>query len=102
MVIGVVEAVPGVRGGTMALVVGIHERLITRGGHLVDATRAALPGTRTEERPRAVLRRLDPGLLVPVAVGMVLAVVVAPRVLPDLVESHPVGARAVFLGDDAR
>jgi len=41
-------------------------------------------------------------LLAILVAAAALAVVVAPRVLPDLVESHPVGARAVFLGDDAR
>ncbi|MCO1656962.1 DUF368 domain-containing protein [Pseudonocardia humida] len=94
--IGVVEAVPGVSGGTMALVVGIYERLIAQGGHLVGAARAVLPGGRA--RPRDELRRLDWALLVPVAAGMVLAVVVASRVLPDLIEAHPVGSRAVFFG----
>lgn len=94
--IGVVEAVPGVSGGTMALVVGIYERLIAQGGHLVGAVRAVLPGG--EARPREELRRLDWALLVPVAVGMVLAVVVASRTLPDLIEAHPVGSRAVFFG----
>lgn len=95
--IGVVETIPGVSGGTMALVVGIYERLIAQAGHLVGAVRALLPGG-GEARPREELRRLDWGLLVPVAAGMVLAVVLASQVLPDLIESHPVGARAVFFG----
>lgn len=42
--IGVVETIPGVSGGTMALVVGIYERLIAQGAHLVGAARALLPG----------------------------------------------------------
>lgn len=95
--IGVVETIPGVSGGTMALVVGIYERLIAQAGHLVGAVRALLPG-RGDARPREELRRLDWGLLVPVVVGMALAVVLASQVLPDLIEGHPVGARAVFLG----
>ncbi|MEV1290920.1 DUF368 domain-containing protein [Pseudonocardia sp. NPDC049635] len=97
--IGVVETIPGVSGGTMALVVGIYERLIAQAGHLVGAVRALLPGgAGGDTRPREQLRRLDWGLLVPVAAGMVLAVVLASRVLPDLIEAHPVGARAVFFG----
>jgi putative membrane protein len=97
--IGVVEAVPGVSGGTMALVVGIYERLIAQGGHLVGALRALLPGgARAAERPREHLSRLDWGLIVPVVIGMGLAVVVASRTLPDLIDAHPVGSRAVFFG----
>ncbi|MEQ3549249.1 DUF368 domain-containing protein [Pseudonocardia nematodicida] len=95
--IGVVETIPGVSGGTMALVVGIYERLIAQGGHLVGAVRALLPG-KGDARPREELRRLDWGLLAPVAIGMVLAVGLASRVLPDLIENHPVGSRAVFFG----
>lgn len=95
--IGVVETIPGVSGGTMALVVGIYERLIAQAGHLVGAVRALLPGG-GDARPREELRRLDWGLLVPVVVGMALAVVLASQVLPDLIEGHPVGARAVFFG----
>ncbi|MBP2367548.1 undecaprenyl phosphate translocase family protein [Pseudonocardia parietis] len=97
--IGVVETVPGVSGGTMALVVGIYERLIAQAGHLVGAVRALLPGGAGRGvRPREELRRLDWGLLVPVAAGMVLAVVLASQFLPGLIEAHPVGARAVFFG----
>ena len=97
--IGVVETIPGISGGTMALVVGIYERLIAQAGHLVGAVRALLPGgAGGDTRPGAELRRVDWGLLVPVAAGMVLAVVLASQVLPGLIEAHPVGARAVFLG----
>lgn len=99
MAIGVVETIPGVSGGTMALVVGVYERLIAQAGLLVGALRAVLPGRAGGgTRPVAELRRLDWGLLVPVALGMVLAVALASQVLPDLIEAHPVGARAVFLG----
>ena len=94
-----VETVPGVSGGTMALVVGIYERLIAQGAHLVAAARGLLPGAAGGDvAPREELRRLDWGLLLPVALGMVLAVVAASQVLPGLIEDHPVGARAVFLG----
>lgn len=94
-----VETIPGVSGGTMALVVGIYERLIAQGAHLVGAARALLPGAAGGDvTPREELRRLDRGLLVPVALGMVLAVLAASQVLPGLIEGHPVGARAVFLG----
>lgn len=100
--IGVVETIPGVSGGTMALVVGIYERLITQAGHLVGAARAVVrPGTGGQGRAARAgteLRRLDWGLLLPVAAGMVLAVVLASQVLPGLIEAHPVGSRAVFLG----
>lgn len=97
--IGAVETIPGVSGGTMALVVGIYERLIQQAGNLLAVVRTVLPGgSRTGVGPREALRRIDGGLLVPVAVGMVAAVLLASQVLPDLLAAHPVGARAVFLG----
>ncbi|MEJ8280159.1 DUF368 domain-containing protein [Pseudonocardia spirodelae] len=95
--IGVVEVVPGVSGGTMALVVGVYERVVAQGAHLVGRVRALRPGARPATDP-AGAQRLDWGLLVPVAAGMVLAVLAASQVLPGLIEAHPVGSRAVFLG----
>ena len=63
--IGVVETIPGVSGGTMALVVGIYERLIAQGAHLV-ADRCGglmhyLPSLRRAYPKRPPRHRLDCG-----------------------------------------
>lgn len=95
--IGAVEIVPGVSGGTVALVVGVYERLIDSAGHLARAVVAGVrPSRRTEAR--AAWRAVEWSLLLPLAVGMLVAVVTAAALLAPLVEDHPVETRAVFAG----
>lgn len=96
MAMGVAEVVPGVSGGTVALVVGIYERLIDGAGHVVTALRLSVTGRWAAAR--AELRRAHWTTIVPVLVGMVVAVLTAARLLEPVIEDHPVGARAVFLG----
>lgn len=93
--IGAAEAVPGVSGGTVALVTGVYEAIIASAGHLVTAARFAF----TERgRARAELRQVRWDVLLPLAVGMLPALVIALLLLGPAVEEHPVPTRALFLG----
>ncbi|GAA2540947.1 DUF368 domain-containing protein [Pseudonocardia hydrocarbonoxydans] len=98
--IGSVEVVPGVSGGTVALVVGVYERLIAAASHLVSAARATsdVPRGLGWARARAEVGRVEWGLVLAVLTGMVAAVLVAARLLPPLIEAHPVGTSALFFG----
>lgn len=98
--IGSVEVVPGVSGGTVALVVGVYERLIAAASHLVSAARATsdVPRGLGWARARAEVARVEWGLVLAVLTGMVAAVLVAARLLPPLIEEHPVGTSALFFG----
>lgn len=99
--IGIVEIVPGVSGGTVALIVGLYETLIESAGHvvrgvvklLVDLPRGRGPGAGLEE-----LRSARWSVLVPVGIGMVTAVVLGARAIAPLLEEHPVPTRAFFAG----
>ncbi|MGF1647636.1 MAG: DUF368 domain-containing protein [Kineosporiaceae bacterium] len=96
--IGTAEVIPGVSGGTIALVVGVYDRLIG-GADLVLRGLAEL--VRPSRGPAEALRhlRLVPWpVIVPVIVGMAVAVVVGASVIEPLREGYPVGARALFLG----
>lgn len=99
--IGAAEVVPGVSGGTVALVVGIYERLVMSAGHLVTAVRLLLrdlPRGRGAAAGREELRRVDWATVLPVGAAMVVAVVTLARVIEPLLEEHPERARALFLG----
>lgn len=98
--IGTVEVIPGVSGGTVALVVGVYDRLIDGASHVVNAARGLLdlPRGRGPARSRAELARVDWPLVVSILIGMVAAVLVAAQLLPPLIEAHPVGTRALFFG----
>jgi putative membrane protein len=93
--IGLSEVVPGISGGTVALIVGVYERLITSAGHLVGAARLALTD---RAAARAELSQVRWDVVVPVLLGMVPAVLIGARVLGPLVEDHPVPTLALFLG----
>lgn len=93
--IGSAEVVPGVSGGTVALVTGVYERLIDSAGHLITGVRLLAtdrPAARTE------LRRVDWGTVLPLGVAMLLAVVTLARIIEPLLEEYPERARALFLG----
>ncbi|WP_336921720.1 DUF368 domain-containing protein [Aquipuribacter sp. SD81] len=94
--VGAAEVVPGVSGGTLALVVGLYDRLITGADHVVRAVLALVRGRTTQAREE--LRQVHWSVLLPVGVGMVAAVVLGAAVIEPLLEEYPVGMRALFFG----
>ena len=97
--IGVAEVIPGVSGGTVALIVGIYRTVIDAISDVVLAGRQLVrlaPGG-----PSGALRTLKAlpwRLLIPVGIGMVTAVIVGARVIEPLLEEYPVQMRALFFG----
>ncbi|NYF10245.1 putative membrane protein [Leifsonia sp. AK011] len=99
--IGAAEIVPGVSGGTIALIVGVYDTLIDGAGHLARGiARLIGDGTRGRgvSRAAAHFRSVRWGVLLPVGVGMLVAIVVGARLLAPLLEEQPVATRAVFAG----
>ena len=95
---GVVETVPGVSGGTVALVTGVYDELINSAGHVVSAGRRLLLGPDRAAGARHHLARVQWGVVLPVVVGMVAALLTVAGPVIRLVEEHPVTMRALFLG----
>ncbi|MCW4386053.1 DUF368 domain-containing protein [Salinibacterium sp. SYSU T00001] len=99
--IGIAEIIPGVSGGTIALITGVYGTLIGSAGHLVRGVVAfVVDGVRRrgQDRSREHFAQVRWGVILPLAVGMFLAVVVAARMLAPLIEEHPEIARALFAG----
>lgn len=99
--IGMAEAVPGVSGGTVALIVGIYEQLIAAASFLTSAVRIAaadLPRGRGLRRAAAQVRQADWHLLLPAIVGMVAALALSAKLIAPLVEEHQQYAFALFFG----
>jgi putative membrane protein len=90
---GVAETVPGVSGGTVALVTGIYSRLIASAKNLTDVPRLLL----TRGDWRAAARRVDWWLLLPVAAGMAIAVFSIAGVMETFVTEQPVYSKALFM-----
>jgi putative membrane protein len=96
LLMGAADSVPGVSGGTMALIVGIYSRLLTSIGH---GFRAILSVVRFDLLTAwRHLRDVEWRLVVPLAFGIGTAIVIAAGIVPDLLEQRPVESRAVFLG----
>lgn len=99
--IGTAEVVPGVSGGTIALIVGVYDRLIISAGHVLTGLRYAVtdvPRGRGARRAAAELRRADWPVVLAVLAGMVVAVLLAAEFLAPLAEDNEQRAHALFFG----
>ena len=99
--VGAAESVPGISGGTIALVVGLYDDLIDSASQLVHALREFVTGiTRGRGAMAGVqaLRQVNWPLLVPVLAGMAVVLLLSLKLIAPLLESHPVPTRAVFFG----
>lgn len=96
--IGVVETVPGVSGGTVALVVGIYHDLIDSASHLISALRVLVTGPDRGAAVREQWHLVRWGVVVPVMLGMVVAVFTVAGPMADAVDAYPVQTRALFFG----
>jgi putative membrane protein len=94
ILIGIAEVIPGVSGGTIALVTGIYNRLIDQAAQAVDA----LLKVSKPKKLISGIRNLDWKLLAPVLIGMVIALIAGARFIEPLLESHPIQLRALFAG----
>ena len=93
---GAADIVPGVSGGTIALVFGIYERLIASVkagssalGHLV---RGDISGF------REWFGKVDWSFILPLGIGILLAIVSLAHILEELLHEEPVLMASIFLG----
>ena len=96
LLMGGADIIPGVSGGTMALIVGIYKDLIGAIGDAFSAVLTLVRG-RGGEALR-MFRALDWGLLLPVVVGIFVAIGIGSLFIPELLERYPVECRALFFG----
>lgn len=99
--IGIVELIPGVSGGTIALIIGVYETIIDSVGEFVRGLVSAVvdvPRGRRLTRARGHFGQVRWSAVVPLAVGMVVALVLMAGVVAPLVEQYPVQSRAFFAG----
>jgi len=93
---GAADIVPGVSGGTVALVLGIYERLIHNVHTGAQALRALVTGDTTGFR--AKLRDVEWLWLLSLLGGILVAIAALSSVLETLLHDHPVRMSALFFG----
>ena len=94
--IGVAEVIPGVSGGTIALIVGVYQRII-------DSAAAFTKGvlqlrTFNTAGLKSEFKKIDLALLLPLGAGMLSAIVLAAAALEPLIENEPEIMRGLFFG----
>jgi putative membrane protein len=98
---GAAEVVPGVSGGTLALIVGIYQTLINSIAGLILSVRQLVglaPGKASTRVAAKTFTSLPWRLLIPVGVGMVLALVIGAGIIEPLLEEQPIAMKALFFG----
>ncbi|MFV2194590.1 DUF368 domain-containing protein [Nocardiopsis sp. LOL_012] len=99
--VGTSEALPGISGGTVALMVGIYDQLIGGAGHMVSGIKrwvTDVPRGLGPTRAREQFRQVDWNVLLPALVGMVVALLLALMLIAPLVEEYTQYAYALFFG----
>jgi len=99
--IGTAETVPGVSGGTVALVTRVYDTAITSAGHLITgAVRAVTDVPRGKGTARAAteFRSVAWRTVIPLLAGMAVALLVMARFMEGWVEDYPIQTRALFFG----
>lgn len=93
---GAADIVPGVSGGTVALVLGIYERLLAS----IRAASSALGELARLNRPGAILwfRAVEWRFVVPLLFGIAAAILILADVVEAQLDDHPVEMAGLFLG----
>lgn len=93
---GSADIVPGVSGGTIALLVGIYERLVSS----VRAGSSAIGALARGDRSGLLtwLRRVEWLFIIPLAAGILTAILLLAGILERLLEERPVEMAAAFSG----
>lgn len=94
VVMGAADAVPGVSGGTMALITGIYERLI----NALASFRLGLLGLLRRGELLAVWREVDGAFLVSLGTGIIVSLVTVLNVVQWLLSTAPPVLWAFFFG----
>ena len=101
LAMGAADAVPGVSGGTIALITGIYERLISAITAIDQARLQAVAGGLTStgrDDAIAALKTMDIGFLLALGAGILTAVITILRLISVLLAQQPVATYGFFFG----
>ena len=97
--IGIAELIPGISGGTIALVTGVYQRVIDSAAEAVRGIVLVLRFSKTNfAKATTHFKSISWSLLIPMLVGMVTAIFVAAGIVEPLLEQYPTATRALFAG----
>jgi len=97
LAMGAADIVPGVSGGTIALVTGIYERFVAALGSLSPAFVAPLVRGDVRGATREVLK-IHWAVLIPLGLGIVSVILLASRLITTLMTERPGATYGFFFG----
>lgn len=96
--IGMAELIPGISGGTVALITGVYERLIDAAAHVVSAVKRLIFGPDRRAGFLAEIRAVDLWLIIPVVGGMAAMVLTLAGFVEAFVSGNAELSRGLFFG----
>ena len=94
LLIGVANIIPGISGGTFALILGIYERLISAIGNInIEFVKELF-----SRRILSALKRIDFWFLVRIFLGAIISIVLLSKVMPYFLEQQHDPTYAFFMG----
>jgi putative membrane protein len=97
--IGIAEIIPGVSGGTVALIVGVYTRIINSASEAVRGFLLLFGFSKSKlAESKTRFKAISWSLLIPLLIGMVIAIFAAASVVEPLLQQYPTLTRALFAG----
>jgi putative membrane protein len=97
--IGIAELIPGISGGTIALITGVYKRIIDSAAEAVRGI-VLLFGFSKSNLAKSTnhFKAISWSLLIPMLIGMITAIFVGAGIVEPLLEQYPTLTKAVFAG----
>jgi putative membrane protein len=97
--IGVAELIPGISGGTIALITGVYKRVIDSAAEAVRGIILLFGFSKSNfAKSTTHFKAISWSLLIPMLVGMVTAIFVGAGIVESLLEQYPTSTKALFAG----
>lgn len=101
LVMGIADVIPGISGGTMALITGIYDRFIdglSNIGSFFKDLIAKLFGKNKKKFSKLFVEKVDYKMFIPLLFGTTLAFVIGSLFIPNLIETYPALVYSFFAG----
>ena len=97
--IGIAELIPGISGGTIALITGVYKRIIDSAAEAVRGIVLLFGFSKSNfAKSTTHFKEIPWSLLIPMLVGMVTAIFVGAGIVEPLLEQYPTVTKAIFAG----
>jgi putative membrane protein len=97
--IGIAELIPGISGGTIALITGVYKRIIDSAAEAVRGIVLLFGFSKANfAKSSTHFKAISWSLLIPMLIGMVTAIFVGAGIVEPLLEQYPTVTKAVFAG----